>query len=142
MNLYGFPQAPQSEISMTHTTLGMLGELTIASALQRYGFKTYQPAERQQGDLVAAIPGVDAKRIEVKTAKRGSRGSFQFCLRREKSAGYPKTDHRDSDFLVLLCVENDFSVVGFLMPVSAVSSKKIEFRDPFNCKFKQYLAWQ
>jgi hypothetical protein len=122
----------------------MLGELTVAAKVHGYGFDAHQPAERRAGDLIASLPGnyFNACKIEVKTSVRGSRGTFQFCLQRDGSKKYPKTDHRDSDLLVLLCVENDYSVVALCIPARDASVKKIELRDPLACKWTKYLMWQ
>jgi hypothetical protein len=149
LTLYGVPQQAtganpraKTEIILSHTTLGMLGELTVAAKIQGYGFGAHQPAERQAGDLIATLSGHQLARIEVKTSVRGSRGTFQICLRRAGNGQYPKTDHRDSDLLVLLCVENDYSVVALVMPSKDIIVKKVEFRDPFGCKYSQYVMWQ
>ena len=141
LTLYGIPQSSNVILPLSRNTVGLLGELTTASMLQRYGFDAYKPTAAKSGDLVAQTRETKQRRmIEVKTSLRGKRSTFQFCLYR-KVGGRVCTDHSYSDFVVLLCVENDYSVVGFMIPAAELTAKKIEFADPFNCKYSKYMIW-
>lgn len=146
MKLYGMPEyATVEQIKpLTAKARGTLGELTVAKALTSYGFTARKLREGDKLGDISASTETQLRTIEVKTAFRGSRGTFQFCLKREQKPGMSRgsTDHNNADFVMLLAVEDDFSVIGFLIPSNVLDLKKIEFADPLACKWRQYLVWQ
>lgn len=140
--LYGIPQTPGSHIRLTAKSRGTLGELTAAMKLKSHGFDTHKLREGDKlGDLF--VPAFN-RTIEVKTAFRGSRGTFQFCMKRENKPGISRgaTDCHYADFVMLICVEDDYSTIAIMIPSDMVNVKKIEFADPLMCKWRNYLCWQ
>lgn len=140
--LYGIPQDTTTRLNLNAKSLGTLGELTVAKFANKLGFTARKLREGDKlGDIAVSHDCLGMRTIEVKTSMRGARGSFQFCLYRE-SKGVVFTDHRHADFVMLLCVEDDYSVVALMIPSGELSQKKLEFSDPLTCKYQKFLLWQ
>jgi hypothetical protein len=93
--------------------LGVLGELIAVDWLTNTGYLV----ERARGcDLIAGdtVPK-DMYRVEVKTARMSADGTYQFVLFKRDH-----TDHKLSEFVVMLCVCPDGYIVAFVVPVSAL----------------------
>lgn len=140
--LYGIPQDTNNRLNLNAKSLGTLGETTVAKFANRLGFSAHKLREGDKlGDVAVSHPALGMRTIEVKTSMRGARGSFQFCLYRELK-GRVCTDHTHADFVMLLCVEDDYSVVALMIPSRELSQKKLEFSDPLTCKYQKFLLWQ
>lgn len=144
MNLYGFskPFVKENAIRFNAKTLGTMGEMTVAKEIQKTGASaTLQRIGSRAGDVLVESDG-NRRTIEVKTSMRGKDGSFQFCLKRELKSGRVCTDHLNADFVMLLCVEDDYSVVGFMIPSAILTQKKLTLTKPLECRWSNYLVWQ
>ena len=117
--------------------LGTVGELIALKLLTEGGYLV----EHAHGfDLTAAhVFGKTIKRIEVKTARMSVDGGYQFTLLKE---GH--TDHRKSDWLVLICITPDGAIYHYEIPTSATMlMTKIEIpTDPrsYRGRWCQYLG--
>lgn len=100
----------------THNTVGLRGEIYAQRLLEASGYQTSTPAERHTGDIRAVDTATgEVFKVEVKTARRGRDGLYQFCLRRGR-----KTNVADADWLLMLAISPAGLVTRFLMPASAV----------------------
>lgn len=92
--------------------LGLYGELIALDWLTNTGYLV----ERARGcDLIAGEPETGKVfKVEVKASRMSDDGSYNFSLYKRDH-----TDHRVSEFLVLLCVTPDGRIIPFVIPVSA-----------------------
>lgn len=106
--------------------IGAWGEKWAAAALEQSGYvvSTIGRGEKR-GDLSAITPDGELFKIEVKTARRGKGGVWQWSIIKP---GH--TDAGDSDVLILLAVLRSGGVVAFAMPVWAVGRvKKLQIKN-------------
>lgn len=108
--------------------VGSYGESIAYDLLTRGGYLvSYTHEGEKRGDLRA----VDAEtgeviRVEVKTARRGKSGVFQFGLERANKSRV-MTSARHSDVVILLAVTKMGTAYPFVIPVSALGNvKKID----------------
>ena len=93
--------------------LGILGELIAVDWLTNTGYLV----ERARGcDLVAGdTVSKTVYKVEVKTARMSTDGTYQFCLFKRDH-----TDHKLSEFVVMLCICPDGYIVAFVVPVAVL----------------------
>jgi hypothetical protein len=98
-------------------SLGLYGECLAHLWLNKSG---YAVRSSHGCDLIATNPRTGkCTRIEVKTARRAVDGRFHFTLIKDNH-----TDHRDSDVVVLLCVDYRWRVVPFVIPVAVLADQR------------------
>lgn len=121
-------------------SLGTMGELTAACRLEKSGYCVSKPQTAKAGDLWVTDKRTGRLlKIEVKTARRGSRGEFQFCMYRQIKGGRVCTDHSYADYVILLCVETDASYRALVIPAAELTVKQVSFKEPKRSRFAQYL---
>lgn len=104
----------------SRTGVGTLGELTAKQLFAESGYYAARARRRRAGDLVVIDRATgEAHRVEVKTARRCSDGKWRFTLWKKGS-----TDHRDSDYVLLLAVLADGAVIPFLVPVAVLRDQR------------------
>lgn len=100
--------------------IGTLGELTAKQLFAESGYFATRAQRRRAGDLAVVDRATgELHRVEVKTARRCVDGKWRFCLYKK---GH--TDHRDSDWVLLLAVRADGAVVPFLVPVAVLADQR------------------
>lgn len=94
--------------------LGKLGEMYVTYWLKYLGYEAIDTSNaRYQGDVtITATQGAKTIHFEVKTARRGNSGSWQFCLRKDR-----KTSINHSDYVVLLAVDDYGKLFRYVVPV-------------------------
>ena len=116
---------------MSRMSLGAIGEKMVIDAV-RAQYQVSRVHSRKQGDIVLT----NGLKIEVKTAKRGIDGSFQYCLFRQN-----RTDIAHSDivvFIEILC-ENCFKV--YVVPSSELQGiKTLKIRKSDNHRLSSYQS--
>jgi len=102
--------------SSPHTKVtGYLGELVVMEYLKTTRWFLYQPRRRKVGDLLAVDTETGWQiKIEIKTAKRGKKGKYQACLR--KNDKYGQTDVSHADIVLLVCVDAAGGFYPFVIP--------------------------
>lgn len=121
-----------------HTkAIGWLGERIVMELIPRDRFIVYQPKHRKDGDLhiTDRRTGVLA-RVEIKFARRNSRGKFEFRLRKHDKHG--DTDISHADFVIFVCFWQSLFTFYFV-PVKQLpgNSKTIPFDDR-NSEMRSY----
>lgn len=120
----------------TPQELGAVGELIALDWLTETGYL----AEHARGcDLIVGDPHTNkVRKVEVKASRMSENGSYEFSLFKRDH-----TDHKRSEFLVLLCFCPDGAILPFVIPVSAVMlTNKITIpTDPrtYTGRFARYL---
>jgi len=122
----------KTHFSHNRKSVGMAGEIAIALALQERGYPV--AANHKWGDL--QVWTKDMKKtayIEVKTARRGKDGFYNFTLRKDGC-----TDHRNADLIILVCLLKTGDAIPFVVPVTVLyEQKKCSITsDPWNYKGK------
>jgi hypothetical protein len=102
-------------------SLGLTGEILVAQALHKRGYETY--ITHKNGDLLVYDKRGTALTVEVKTARKNSRGHYCWCLIKDWQ-GRRCCDHRKSDFTVLLCVLRTGNVVPFVLPARSLADRR------------------
>lgn len=129
--------ATRETLKMTRQALGDLGEITVAQHFQKMGLMVERLAGDFLGDMLIGTAAFRECKIEVKTAFRNQRGTFKFCMYR-KSKNVVKTDCSYSDFVVMLCVENDYNITALLVPSPLITTNYVEFKKAATSKFASY----
>lgn len=117
---------------MNRKTFGKAGEDAAVTLLARAG---YDVSTVGRGDKRGDLRVVDQEtgevwRVEVKAARRDSRGCWQFCLRRRTSATRSCTDVSHADFALLLAFPKIGNPVPFLIPTDVLGQmKQLVLRD-------------
>lgn len=97
-------------------SLGVYGELLARCWMVEGG---YLVRSSRGCDLIAAhTTSGELFRVEVKTARRGVDGRFNFTL--SKAA---HTNHKLSDVTILLCVQYHWKVIPFVIPLAAIEDR-------------------
>jgi hypothetical protein len=96
-----------------HTLLGHLGELLLQAELEYQGWGRVQLSdEKLRGDVSGIHPKTgEIVRFEVKSAKRGSQGGWQFCLNKGS-----KTACSHADYVFLIVVDEHGGIYRYLVP--------------------------
>lgn len=136
----------ENQLSMAKSQmLGRYGELHAAALLERLGYRVENVSSQAHcGDLRVVKPETgETWRVEVKTSRRVKTGcrshGWQFCL---SKPGH--TDHRNSDFVLLLAVRGSGAVVCFLIPTYALGKTAkiiINSKSPLEYKGK-WSPWR
>jgi hypothetical protein len=80
--------------------VGLYGETWAAAALENAGYIVRAPDGTKRGDLaVVNVSTGESIRVEIKTARRGSDGTYRFCLERAIGARVC-TSAQHSDFAI------------------------------------------
>lgn len=106
--------------------LGAIGEEVAFNLFQRAGYLVSWANQRaaQRGDLrVLDASTGEFWRVEVKAARRGVEGHWQFSLRR-RIGDRICTDVAHADYVLLLAFPIIGNPVPFLIPVGAISTQK------------------
>ena len=103
----------QMKIS-SNQQLGVMGEIYVTYWLKYMGFDAMDTSKlKHQGDVkITARKQGKTIHFEVKTAKRDTKGHWQFCLRKGK-----KTSIDHSDYVVLLAVDDYGKLFRYVVPV-------------------------
>lgn len=117
--------------------IGALGEQLCYHALTARGYlvSNAHPKEHR-GDLRIITRDGQILRVEVKTARRSADGYYRATLRKPG-----KTDHGDSDVVILLCVMEAGYVVPFVIPTPLIIHKNtlaVGNPDTYRGKFARY----
>lgn len=97
-------------------SLGVYGELLARCWLTSSG---YLVRSSRGCDLIAAHTTTgELYRVEVKTARRGMDGRFNFTL---EKCGH--TNHKLSDVVILLCVQYHWKVIPFVIPLDVIEDR-------------------
>lgn len=107
-----------------HTrAFGFIGEELVKRMLKARGYKVRRQHRHYAGDLRAVTPDGEIINVEVKTARAGVEGNYQFCLYRRLDQRVC-TDARHSDVIVLLCVTTAGQIVPFVVPAAQTDNLK------------------
>lgn len=109
-------------LSVSHTSIGNLGEAWLAQKLQKRGYRVTIAHER--GDLTVITPDGEILYVEVKTARANVQGRYAFTLYKQSKSGKVKADCRQTDFVALLCVMQSGAIVPFIVPTSILRTNK------------------
>ena len=122
--------------------LGAMGESHAGDKLREKGWLVDVPADKRCGDLRLIDPDTgEIKKAEIKTARMGNDGSWQFCINRVTRNGRNKTDCSLSDVVILQLVAITGLVVTYVIPSSELAGKRIiKFRKGINRKWMGYLS--
>lgn len=97
--------------SISHVQLGLAGEQFIATLLDTTRLH---------------LSGHDVKyrtlRLEVKTARRNARGNWQVMLKKDDK--YGQTDCSKSDFLVIICLDDEGTINKMLVIKASLMDKQ------------------
>lgn len=107
---------------LEHYQLGLSGEKYIVDKISASGYiARFAGCERFSGDCLAINQYTgEILKIEVKTAQCGAKGEYRFCLIKENH-----TSHKHSDFVVLVCVDNNGTHYTYVIPSSLIFSTYI-----------------
>lgn len=129
----------------TRRAVGAAGEISVAKALERQGYRVDISHHAKRGDLLVLTPQNRIFQIEVKTS-RSSRAGWQFTLYKHWQ-GRECADHRLTDLVICLCLYPSGLAVPFVIPTRMVADqhtlKITSDTDAYNGKyawFRQRLA--
>lgn len=126
------------QFAQTHSAVGLAGEIVVAQSLERAGYVTEIRHER--GDLTVIDPhDGQVIGIEVKTARRNSRGHYAFTLRKDWQ-GRQCCDSRKADVVILLCVMKTGDCYPFVVPVGAMGNLRAVTICSYPWQYKGWLA--
>lgn len=111
-----------------HLAVGAYGEQIGRRLFEQNGYTVEESKLGSKcGDLKVIDPNTgEFWKVEVKTARRGAGGLYQFCLRRDGNM----TDCGHSDYVLLLPALKSGRCVPFLIPSAAlVGLKKLCIRN-------------
>jgi hypothetical protein len=118
------PTLPGIQINLADIkpqSLGVHGEHFARLLLEQSGYHAVITRRDEPGDLRATHPDLGLTWvIEVKTARRGRDGYYRFTLWK-----LGKTNHHDSDLIILLAVTPGAIIVPFIIPAQAVAQHHI-----------------
>lgn len=100
--------------------VGGLGETLVAAALRERGYRVTKPRRAHRGDLNVRI-STTTLRIEVKTSRRGKDGCWRFNLYKYWQ-GRECANHRNADYVVLVCVTQAGRAIPYVIPVAAIEN--------------------
>lgn len=102
------------------TCVGQMGEMLAFKLFEQSGYQVSSGSKRK-GDLkVTDTTTGETFNVEVKTARKAKlRKRWQFILYKAN-----KTDHRHSDYVLLLPVLDSGTVIPFLIPTSVLADQR------------------
>lgn len=122
-------------------TLGMVGEQYARIMCEAHGYLADIDHNRSCGDLRVVCPSGQVLRVEVKAARIGKDGYFQFCVTRRTKKGYIKTSCTNCDALMMLGVTASGRIEIYIVPSQMCQNYSIIKFSPklsANHKWKQY----
>lgn len=128
-------------MSGDRVTLGRTGEVYAKILLEAHGYLADIDHDRKRGDLRVVSPAGTVMRVEVKAARLGKDGSYQFCITRRTKQGRIKTSCCDCDAVVLLGIKPSGTVEIYVIPAKAaqhISIIKIRTNSSGKSRWKQY----
>lgn len=101
-------------------SLGTMGEMVARNLFLKAGYAVITTRDGEhRGDLVVIDQKTGERyQVEVKTSRRNRDGKWRFTLWKKGC-----TDHRHSDFVVLLPVLKSGRVVPFIIPTADLEDK-------------------
>jgi len=112
-------------MSGDRVTLGRAGEIYAKILLEAHGYLSDIDHERRRGDLRVVTPSGTIMRVEVKAARIGKDGSYQFCVNRKTKSGRVKTSCNDCDAVILLGITASGRVEIYVLPAKAAANYRI-----------------
>lgn len=101
--------------------VGALGERWAALELERAGYRVSFTHRDGRGDLLVTNPETgEIKRVEIKTARAGQDGRWQFNMVKKGHC-----DYRHADVVILLPVLKSGRPVPYIVPIEAISSNRL-----------------
>lgn len=118
------PMFTRTALADTSYAVGAHGQTVATALLEASGYEVSNHGDYCRGhDLTAVDPETGfVIRVEVKAARRNSRGGWQFTLRKRGPYGY--AEHTHSDVLLLLAVMASGRIVPYVIPVDDVRDKR------------------
>lgn len=107
--------------SASHTAIGRFGEEWLAQNLEKRGYLV--SIAHAEGDLKVISRDGEILSVEVKTARVNGDGKWQFTLRKYWQ-GRTCADHRNVDFVVLVCVEKTGRLTPFVIPITVLAHRQ------------------
>lgn len=127
------------DLVWSRRALGLMGEFCCLREFQRAGYRA-EHSRRLEADIRLTDPLTGEKiLVEVKTARRNKRGSYQFCLYRELPRGVV-TDYHHADYVVLLALLDGLTAVSFVIPVADIDQRQISFKNPLETR--RWMAYR
>lgn len=111
-------------LATTRQALGTAGEMKVKEALEASGFTVDASHPYKCGDLRVFDRAGNILYVEVKTARSSrskTREGFNFSLYRKIPNGRVCTDHRGTDYTILLCVLKSGNCVPFVIPTREIA---------------------
>lgn len=99
-----------AHMSQGRVAIGATGENVVARAFEDNGYTV--TTSYVNGDLTVINKSGEIFYVEVKTARKGSKGQWKFTLYKRGSQ-----NHRYADFVVLLCVMKSGFGIPFVIPI-------------------------
>lgn len=124
-------------LGTSRVAIGTAGEQLVARALERNGYQI--ATNHDHGDLRAFLANGDTINIEVKTARRGKRGHYNFTLQKCWQ-GRQCCDHRDSDLVIFLCVLKTGDAIPFVVPVGVVGNRRAASVSSYPLEYRGWLS--
>lgn len=128
-------------MSGDRVTLGRTGEVYARILFEAHGYLADIDHARKRGDLKVTTPSGTIMRVEVKAARVGKDGYYQFCLTRRTKSGRIKTSCAECDAVVLLGIAASGRVEIYVLPAIAaqhLSIIKIPANLSAKTRWKQY----
>lgn len=118
---------------VSHVHKGMMGEVLVARALEGSGYQV--SISHECGDLTVVLPDGEMLGIEVKLANRCQDGKWRFTLWKQGSQ-----DHRNTDFVILLCALKSGDPVPFVVPTSVLRDQNVAVISSFPLSYAGKFA--
>ena len=112
-------------MSGSRVTLGKTGERYAQILLEAHGYLANIDHKLKCGDLRVCTPSGTVMRVEVKAARVGSGGYYQFCLTRRTKQGRIKTSCAQCDAVILLGISASGRIEIYVLPAQAVQDRAI-----------------
>lgn len=126
------------QFAQTHSSVGLAGEILVAQYLERSGYSVQ--ILHDKGDLSVVYPNNgQIVGIEVKTARRNTRGAYSFTLRKNWQ-GRQCCDVRKADIVILLCVMKTGDCYPFVVPVGAIGERRAVAIASYPWQYKGWLS--
>lgn len=107
---------------LDHNKLGLHGEIFVLERLLEAGYKAQICRNLAfSGDCLATcIQTGELHHVEVKTAQKSSNGGYRFCMFKN---GH--TDCKNSDFAILICIDDYGTHYLYVIPCALILSNYI-----------------
>lgn len=112
---FNLPPLVTPETRLTSHQSGLSGEQYASDLLVKCG---YIPQKCRKSDFKVINPGTgETLKLEVKTAQKRRDGRFVFHILNDR------TDYRQSDFLLLFCIQKSGYPIAFVIPTDAFEKR-------------------